>query len=100
VVANPPYVAEDEPLPAEVAGWEPHGALVAGPTGLEAIERIVAEAPPWLAPAGALVVEIGETQGAAVVALAQAAGFATATIHPDLAGRDRALVATTGRARQ
>jgi release factor glutamine methyltransferase len=66
---------------------------VAGPTGLEAIERIVAEAPAWLAPSGALVVEIGETQGAAVLGLARAAGFVTAAIHPDLAGRDRALVA-------
>ena len=40
VVSNPPYVADGEPLPAEVADWEPASArCVAGPTGLEAIER-------------------------------------------------------------
>ena len=39
---------------------------------------IVAGAADWLAPGGTLVVEIGETQGAAVLALAQAAGFTDA----------------------
>ncbi len=93
VVSNPPYVAASDPLPAEVADWEPAGALVAGPTGLESIERIVADAPGWLVGDGALVLEIGETQGDAVVALARAAGFSDVAVHPDLAGRPRALVA-------
>jgi release factor glutamine methyltransferase len=93
VVSNPPYVAASDPLPAEVADWEPAGALVAGPTGLESIERILADAPGWLVGDGALVLEIGETQGDAVVALARAAGFSDVAVHPDLAGRPRALVA-------
>ena len=94
VVSNPPYVAERDPLPPEVADWEPIDALVPGPTGLEAVERILADAVTWLAPSGTLVIEIGETQGEAVVALAGEVGFATAAVRPDLAGRDRALVAT------
>ena len=93
IVSNPPYVAAADPLPAEVAEWEPSAALVSGPTGLEAIEVIVAGATDWLAPTGTLVVEIGETQGAAALTLADAAGFTTATIEKDLAARDRALVA-------
>jgi release factor glutamine methyltransferase len=93
VVSNPPYVAADDPLPAAVAEWEPAGALVAGPTGLEDIEAIVAEAPGWLTEHGVLIVEIGETQGDAVVSMAKAAGFATASVHVDLAGRPRALAA-------
>jgi len=93
VVSNPPYVAASDPLPVEVADWEPADALVAGPTGLESIEQIVADAPGWLVADGGLVLEIGETQGAAVVTLAEAAGFAEAVVHPDLAGRPRALVA-------
>lgn len=93
VVSNPPYVAADDPLPADVADWEPAAALVPGPTGLEDITRLVAEAPGWLAARGALVVEIGETQGAAVAALARAAGFAEVEIRPDHNRRDRALVA-------
>ena len=93
LVSNPPYVAADEPLPSEVAEWEPGGALVSGPTGLEAIERIVLGAPQWLSADGTLVLEIGETQGEAVVALARAAGFGSVDIRRDLADRDRALVA-------
>ena len=77
-----------------MADWEPRAALVPGPTGLEDIERIVAGARDWLTPIGALVVEIGETQGDAVLALARAAGFPTARVLPDLAGRDRVLVAS------
>ena len=93
VVSNPPYVAADDPLPPAVADWEPSAALVPGPTGLEAIEVIVAGAPDWLSSAGSLVVEIGETQGDAVQALARAAGFTNVRIEQDLAARDRALVA-------
>jgi release factor glutamine methyltransferase len=76
-----------------VEDWEPRRALVPGPTGLEAIEVIVAGAPVWLTRPGSLVLEIGETQGDAVRALAAAAGFEDITIRPDLAGRPRALVA-------
>jgi release factor glutamine methyltransferase len=95
VVSNPPYVAASDPLPPEVAEWEPRDALVPGPTGLEAIEVIVAGAPGWLSPTGTLVVEIGEAQAEAVVVLAVKAGFATVAIEPDLTGRPRALVART-----
>ena len=93
VVSNPPYVAPDDPLPAQVADWEPVDALVPGPTGLEALEEICAEAPGWLAPGGWLVVEIGETQGGAAEALARAAGLVEIEVRPDLAGRPRALIA-------
>lgn len=92
IVSNPPYVADDDPLPDEVAAWEPRSALLAGPEGLDAIRAIVAGAGRWLRPGGALVVEIGERQGPAVVALVEAAGY-DGTVHPDLAGRDRILVA-------
>jgi release factor glutamine methyltransferase len=91
IVSNPPYVAAGDPLPAEVADWEPHGALVAGPGGLEAIEAVVGGAPAWLSRPGALVLEIGETQGRAVVALARAAGFDEAEVLADLTGRPRIL---------
>jgi release factor glutamine methyltransferase len=93
VVSNPPYVAAGDPLPPEVAGWEPRDALVSGSTGLECIEWIVIGAADRLTPTGTLVVEIGETQGEQVLALAEQSGFTSARIEPDLAGRDRALVA-------
>jgi release factor glutamine methyltransferase len=95
IVSNPPYVAEFEveDLPDEVRAWEPLEALVSGPTGLEAIERIVAEAPLWLAHPGSLVVEIAPHQAAEAEAMARAAGFGSASVWPDLTGRDRILLA-------
>ena len=73
--------------------WEPHGALFAGPDGLDAIRRLVADAPRWVRPGGWLVLEIGADQGAAVAALLTGSGYADVEIRPDLAGRDRVAVA-------
>jgi len=92
IVSNPPYVSAAETLPAEVADWEPAGALLAGPTGLEAIAHIVAGAPAWLARPGRLVVEIAPHQAGAAADLARAAGLADVDVRPDLQGRLRALV--------
>ena len=97
IVANPPYVADGDALPAEVRDWEPHEALYAGPDGLGALRTIVREARGWLAPGGLLALEIGSDQGNAAVALAEARGYADVRIEPDLAGRDRVLVATRPR---
>ena len=93
VVANPPYVAADDDLPPVVRDWEPAGALVSGPTGLEALEVLVAEAPAWLDPAGTLVLELAPHQGEAVAARARAAGFAEVLLRHDLTGRIRTLIA-------
>jgi release factor glutamine methyltransferase len=92
IVSNPPYVAEHEVLPVEVGAWEPRVALVAGPTGLEAIELLLHDAPSWLRVGGGIVLEIGETQRDAVLDLAS--GYANAAVFDDLAGRPRVLVAT------
>lgn len=93
LVSNPPYVASTDELPREVADWEPLSALRAGPDGLDAIRRIVAGAAEWLRPGGTLVVEIGASQGDAVRSIAGAAGLVEVRVEPDLAGRDRALLA-------
>jgi len=91
VVSNPPYVAagEIEALEPEVRDWEPRGATVAGETGLEAIERLVAQAPAALEPGGALVLEVGAGQAAAVAALLEGAGLAGVGRGPDHAGIER-----------
>jgi release factor glutamine methyltransferase len=94
-VANPPYIADGEvaDLPEEVSRWEPHQALAAGPTGLEALEEIVSEAPSWLAGRSALVAEIAPHQSGAAKSLALSAGFGDVAVRNDLAGRERVLVA-------
>jgi release factor glutamine methyltransferase len=95
IVTNPPYVADGEAddLAPEVRDWEPHRALFAGPTGMEDVEHVVAEAPRWLARPGALVVEMAPHQTRRAQRLAEEAGFGSATVWPDLAGRDRILLA-------
>jgi release factor glutamine methyltransferase len=94
IVSNPPYVAEGEfaALPLSVREHEPRLALDGGPDGLAVIRRLLAQAPATLKPDGALLIEIGASQGEATSRLARE-HFPTATIrtHPDLAGRDRAL---------
>ncbi len=96
VVSNPPYIAEHEvdDLAAVVVDWEPRGALVSGPSGLEAIDEIVDEAFAWLDPAGgALVVELAPHQAEPATTRARARGFAEVEVVDDLVGRPRVLVA-------
>jgi release factor glutamine methyltransferase len=90
IVSNPPYIATDDPrVEPAVRRYEPPEALFSGPTGLEALQIIAAEAPRHLVPGGWLVVEHGDTQGEAVRGLFTGAGFAAVQTHRDLAGRDR-----------
>lgn len=91
VVSNPPYVAFDEAdaLPPEVIDHEPHTALFSGAGGLDVISAIAKQANAWLRAGGALVLEIGETQGPSVTRLLEDAGYADVAISPDLAGKDR-----------
>ncbi|MEY2469438.1 MAG: release factor glutamine methyltransferase [Actinomycetota bacterium] len=93
VVTNPPYVRSGETLPAEVEEWEPVSALRSGERGLDAIERIVAEAPLWLARPGALVVEHAPDQFEDITQMAIAAGAEAVSTHKDLVGRERCTVA-------
>lgn len=91
IVANPPYVAEVDfdRLPADVQR-EPKVALVAGPTGLEVIQRIGASAASWLRPGGVVICEIGERQG---VSATSSFVDLPAIVRQDLGGRDRYIVA-------
>lgn len=99
IVSNPPYVAEDEfdSLPAEVRDHEPRSALVAGSAGTEHLDALITGAPEWLAPAGALVVELAPHQAETMAARTRAvAGLAEVTVETDLTGRPRVLVARRG----
>ena len=93
ILCNPPYIADDEVLPPEVAEHEPASALFAGPDGLDDYRAIAPLLRPQLTPGGIAVLEIGSTQADAVTALLEAEGFAVALRH-DLGDRPRALVAT------
>jgi release factor glutamine methyltransferase len=84
IVANPPYVSEDEweELPIDVR-HEPRSALVAGPQGTEMIDRILDGIGDWLGPAGEAWIEIGETQGTYLK------GRHGVVLHQDQYGSDR-----------
>ncbi len=90
IVANPPYVAEDDPhLQRGDVRFEPAQALRAGPDGLAAIRVIVAGAPAHLRPGGWLLLEHGHDQAAASQTLLAAAGFEAVFTLSDLAGLPR-----------
>jgi release factor glutamine methyltransferase len=90
VVSNPPYIAAADPaLAAPELAFEPRDALVAGVTGLEALQIIVEQAPRHLREAGRLLLEHGWDQGARLRSLLAAAGFSNIRTLHDLAGRER-----------
>ena len=91
ILANPPYVADGDPLPPDVAQHEPAVALRGGPDGLDVIRRLI----PAAAGSGAslLALEVGAGQAPVVAALAGESGFADVATRADLAGIERVVVA-------
>ncbi len=64
IVSNPPYISEADwaTLQPEVKLFEPRVALVGGAQGTELHERLLQEAFHYLAPGGAVIMEIGAGQ--------------------------------------
>ncbi|HZT74960.1 MAG TPA: peptide chain release factor N(5)-glutamine methyltransferase [Terriglobales bacterium] len=96
IVANPPYVADDElaSLAREVRDYEPRAALVSGPTGLEAYEKLVPQAALALRPGGWLILEIGYRAGDGVRALL--GRWRDVETRRDWQGWERVVVARRG----
>lgn len=95
IVSNPPYIPTGDltHLDPEVACHEPHAALDGGPDGLDCIRHIAHTAPRYLKPGGLLLLEMMAGQAPAVTQiLANTGQYATAQIHPDLAGIERFAV--------
>ncbi len=85
VVANLPYVREDEwdSLSPDIRLYEPRFALVSGPEGLDAVTALVGEAPSGTR----LALEHAPAQAAAVRSL-----LSGAETLVDLAGRERVTI--------
>ena len=89
VVANPPYIPNDEKLPIEVANFEPSEALLGGAVdGMQIPKLFIAAADRLLKPGGYFIMEHHEKQGE-LVREALAMQFSNAQTHADLNGRDR-----------
>lgn len=93
IVSNPPYIpaAAVDQLAPDIRDWEPHLALTAGPTGLEAYARIADDLGRLLAPGGRALFEFGAGQGPEVMAIFRSRGFDRIALHADLDGRPRVL---------
>ncbi len=74
------------------------GLSADGTPGLAAVEAVLGGARDWLAPGGAVVVELAPHQAPAAAGLAERLGFAEVVVAPDLTGRDRAVLARVARA--
>lgn len=96
IVTNPPYVGDHDPLPRDVAAWEPPEALFAGPDGLDFYARLAAEAPRVLVAGGQLLGEVGDGQAQAVGEVFAAAGWSVADTVQDLGGMPRVVRAVCG----
>ena len=108
IVANPPYIKSGviPTLQTEIKNHEPLTALDGGLDGLDFYRRILAQAPKHLKKGGALLLEIGHDQAAAIreivaglaavnVSKKSVAGrnrLCDVTILQDLAGNDRVAV--------
>jgi release factor glutamine methyltransferase len=94
LVANLPYVSEDEweELAPEIREYEPRDALVAGPTGLEAIQALAEELLGLAPRPGVVALEVGAGQAEAVADIIRAAGYQDIEIRADLAGHDRVVI--------
>ena len=102
IASNPPYIAHDDPdLAPDVAVTNPTVALIAGVTGLEAIEQIVAQARPRICSpaAGSSWSTAGNRPPRCANDLC-ATGFAHVRSHADLAGHERVTEGRSVIARQ
>lgn len=99
IVANLPYLSAQEmaALPPDVANHEPRGAIDGGPDGLQHLRRLLEQAPNYLEPHGALVLEMGEDQAAALADLARQ-HFPSARVAAvkDMRGHRRVLLVLQG----
>lgn len=89
VVANPPYIPDDEKLPQEVDGYEPEIALRGGKVdGMQMPKLFIDSAARLLKPGGIFIMEHHEKQSD-LIKQALKEEFTLPQTHADLTGRDR-----------
>ena len=101
LISNPPYLTEADyrDLDPSVREWEPELALVGGLDGMDAIRRLLDEGRDVLSPGGWLALEVDCTRASATAVQASALGWQNVSVHVDLFGRERYLLARRSEAR-
>jgi len=90
IVSNPPYIDECDPHLGEGdVRFEPRSALVAADQGLADLSHIIIQSRQHLVSGGWLLLEHGWTQGEAVRALFQQAGYQQVETCRDYGGNER-----------
>ncbi len=92
IVANLPYVTEQEVLRSKLADFEPRLALDGGADGLDKINQLCGQFIDKLNPKGCILMEIGQGQSRAVTSLMRSC-FSAASVEviPDLGGIERVV---------
>jgi len=95
LVANPPYLplSDLDAMEVEVADHDPHEALFGGPEGHELVDALLAAATHWLAPGGAVVLEIDARRSDSTLRCARDLGLVGVESRQDLTGADRFVLA-------
>jgi release factor glutamine methyltransferase len=95
LISNPPYltVAEYSSLESSVRDWEPAMALVSGEDGMAATTRLLDQGRDVVRPRGWLALEVDCSRAATAARQASAFGWSEVSVHMDLFGRERYLLA-------
>jgi len=88
LIANPPYIPDDQELPKDVADHEPAIALFGGSDGMEIPRRFINAAARLLKSGGFFAIEHHENQPIDIAA-AMLKDFDEIELHNDLVGRPR-----------
>jgi len=93
ITANPPYIPDGDKssLAQTIVGFEPLVALFGGDDGLVFAKRIIAEAPPFMAPGAVLAMEIGAGQAQEVASVFRERGFDEVDIRKDYGSIERVV---------
>jgi release factor glutamine methyltransferase len=95
LISNPPYLTAEEyaGVDPSVGDWEPAVALVGGVAGLEITTRLLEQGTEVVRSGGWLAIEVDSSRAAAAAGIAAEHGWQNVSVHEDLFGRARYLLA-------